>query len=94
MWLLFQQSQSLGQTPSITMGLTPGSYEAFCLDQAVWYLGATITNELEKAGHKPAKGEQTMVNARKRVLAKYLGNEAAPTQMYAEPVFPDQVEVQ
>lgn len=66
------------------MGLTKGSYEAYCLDQAVWYLGITISNELEKAGHKKQKGEAAIESARKRVLRTYFGD-AAGEQKFADP---------
>jgi len=66
------------------LGLTEGSYEAYCLDQAVWYLGTTITNELEKVGRKPAKGEANNTAARKRLLEKMLKGEKAK-QQYADP---------
>lgn len=67
------------------MGLTLGSYEAYCLDQAVWYLGITITSELEKVGQKRQKGQAAQEGARKRVLAKYLGDEKSMKQQYADP---------
>lgn len=65
------------------MGLTPGSYEAYCLDQAVWYMGTTITEELNKAGQKRQKGEAQMEASRKRVLAKYFGDSSL--QQFADP---------
>jgi hypothetical protein len=66
------------------MGLTQGSYEAYCFDQAVWYVGTFITSELEKAGHKPQKGEAQVKAARTKVLNKYLESADAPGQ-YADP---------
>lgn len=72
------------QAPSQVMGLTQGSYEAFCLDQAVWYMGITITEELNKVGHKRQKGEAANEAGRKRVLAKYLSDSSA-TPQYADP---------
>lgn len=43
------------------------------MDEAVWYLGATIEQELEKAGRtgRKSKAEASSESARKRVLAKY-----------------------
>lgn len=81
--MLWQQSQATHLPPSDLLGLTRGSYEAYCFDQAVWYFGTTITSELEKAGHKPQKGERAMESARKRVLKKYLGETSK--QQYADP---------
>lgn len=66
--------------------MTPGSYEAYCLDQAVWYVGSTITSELEKAGQgKKSKGQAKAEAARKRVLNKFLGGDTQETKMYADP---------
>lgn len=66
------------------MGLTEGSYEAYCLDQATWYLGSMLSQELEQAGQKRAKGEAANEAARKRVLAKYLGDSGVEKQ-FADP---------
>lgn len=71
-------------SPSSILGLTPGSYEAYCFDQAVWYLGTTITAEVEKAGHKKQKGEAAMKAARERVLKRYLDGPNAKG-LYADP---------
>lgn len=74
----------MGVTPSLILGLTPGSYEAFCLDQATWYYGTSIQAELDKVGRKRHKGEANNEAARKRVLEKYLGTKQAKGQ-YADP---------
>lgn len=71
-------------TPSQILGLTPGSYEAYCLDQATWYFGTVIQNELEKAGQKKQKGQAAIESARKRVLKKYLEGSDAKG-LYADP---------
>ena len=65
----------MGMAPSSILGLEIGSYEAYCLDQAIWYAGSTIDYRLEQAGHKPAKGEGRNKAARQRVLNKYFGEE-------------------
>ena len=57
MWLLYLQSKDLRIAPSEMIGLVSGSYEAVCFDQATWYLGTSITQDLNKVGHKKAKGE-------------------------------------
>lgn len=82
--MLAKQAEATFQAPSSIIGLVQGSYEAYCLDQAVWFVGATIQNELEKAGHKRQKGEANIVAARQRVLAKYLGNSDGK-QQFADP---------
>lgn len=66
------------------MGLTPGSYEAYCFDQAVWFFGITVEGELEKAGRKPQKGEGALISARTGVLKKYLGSSDVGPQ-FADP---------
>jgi hypothetical protein len=64
--------------------LKSGSYEAYCLDQAVGYVGAVIQNALEEAGSKPSKSERNAQAAREKVLKKYLGDESETTA-YADP---------
>lgn len=70
--------------PSELLGLTRGSYEAYCLDQAVWTFGTFLTSELEKAGQgKKPKGQARAEGARKRVLAKYLDDQP---KRFADPM--------
>ena len=83
--MLHQQSQGTRLSPSNILGLTAGSYEAFCLDQAVWYFGTTLQNELEKAGQKKQKGEGRLIAARQRVLDKRLGKEKKGSAEFADP---------
>ena len=71
-------------TPSNLLGLTSGSFEAYCLDQAIWYFGSHIENEIEQAGHKKQKGEGQLIAARKRVLSKYLDSGETKGQ-FADP---------
>lgn len=76
--------------PSLLLGLTSGSYEAYCLDEAVWYFGTIVENELEKAGQpkKKSKGVAEAEAARKRLLAKYFDNgdkKSLPNQGFADP---------
>lgn len=66
------------------MGLTAGSYEAYCLDQAVWYAGVSISNDLEKAGQKRQKGSGKIESARQRVLDRYFGKTQGQ-QQFADP---------
>ena len=66
------------------LGLTPGSLEAYCLDEAVWYFGVTIQHELEKVGHKPSAKEKAAEAARMRIIRKYLEGPDAKG-MYADP---------
>jgi hypothetical protein len=84
MWLLFLQAKDLSTQPSKIIGLTKGSYEAYCFDQAVWYFGSQVTHRVEKVGHKPAKGEASTRAAQERELKKILEGEQAK-QVYADP---------
>lgn len=54
------------------LGLEQGSYEAYCLDEAVAYYGLTLETELDKAGSKPSKEERKAEAARQRVLDRWL----------------------
>lgn len=67
----------MGVTPSSILGLTAGSYEAYCFDQVIWYFGSTVSGELEQAGRKKQKGETKIVAARKKVLSKFLDEPGA-----------------
>ena len=73
--------------PSELLGLTRGSYEAYCLDEAIWYFGTIVESELEKASQprKKAKGQASAEAARKRVLDKYFGKEGAAPQQFMDP---------
>lgn len=67
------------------LGLEMGEYPAFCLNQAVWYLGTTIEAEMDEASQeKPSPEAQRSRGARKRVLDRYLepGN---LKKQYADP---------
>lgn len=66
------------------MGLKRGSYEAYCFDQAVWYLGVTIQNEIDQAGQKKDSKQAAIEAARQRVLKKFLDGHEAKGQ-YADP---------
>lgn len=62
----------MGTTPASELGLEPGSYEAYCINQAVWYFGTHVEAEMEKVSHKPSKEERGAIQKRKRVLGKYI----------------------
>lgn len=72
--------------PSELLGLTRGSYEAYCFDEAIWYFGTTVESKLEEASQpkgKRSKGQAQAEAARKRVMAKYFGE--GNKGMYADP---------
>lgn len=66
------------------MGLTPGSYEAFCFDQAIWYFGTSLQSELEQVGVKKSSEESSNEATRKRILNRFLGAPEAK-QQYMDP---------
>lgn len=75
--------------PSSLLGLTPGSLEAYCFDEAVWYFGTVVTNELDEASQpKKSKGSSKAQAARQRVLDKYLKGSGAKDAkgQYADPM--------
>lgn len=83
--MLWLQSQGLGVTPSSVLGLETGSYAAYCLDQAVWYFGSQVQNELENAGIDTPKGQGKIDSARKRVMNKYLNEPGNTKGQFADP---------
>lgn len=83
MWTLWLKAKAYHRLPSELLGLTTGSYEAYCLDEAVWYLGSVISNELEQAGQTKSKGAGKTEAARKKVLAKHFGD--GQKGQYADP---------
>jgi hypothetical protein len=66
------------------VGLTPGSYEAFCFDQAVWYFGTSLQSELEQVGMKKSSEEASNEATRKRILNRFLGT-PEEKQQYMDP---------
>lgn len=60
-------------TPSSLLGLKRGSYEAYCLDQAVWFFGTQVTHKLEEVGRKKDPKEAANEATRKRLLDNLLG---------------------
>lgn len=84
-WLLWLEAKAFSVRPSHLLGLDPTSYEAFCLDQAIFHLGSSVENHLEEAGHKPGKEEKKAATARERVFAKYLGDKAPKGKGFSDP---------
>lgn len=76
-------------TPSSLLGLTQGSYEAYCFDEAIWYFGTIVTNELEKAEagtRKKVKGANKAQAARESALKKFLDEKGdGTTGRFADP---------
>lgn len=67
------------------IGLERGSYEAYCFDEAVWFLGHHIDGELEQAGQKPSRSDRGIAKARERVMAKYFGQQTNQPKKFADP---------
>lgn len=84
-WLLWQKSKATASRPSEFLWLDPGSYEAYCLDEAVIYFGLTLENMLESAGQKPGKEERRAEMARKHILDRVFGGEEKKGTGYADP---------
>lgn len=59
--------------PSQLLGLRPGSFEAYCLDEAVIFFGLQVESKLEAAGHKPGKEEKRLQAAREKVIGEIFG---------------------
>lgn len=58
-------------------------YVAYCLDQAIGYIGRAIEGELEKI---EAKTEQEAEQKRKLVFERFFGDESKPSRgLYADP---------
>lgn len=85
MWLLYLQARDQRNPPSNLIGLTAGSYEAFCLDQAVWYLGTRIQTQLENVGRKKDRKQAANEAARERLMKKILGQEDSGKSGFADP---------
>lgn len=58
------------------MGFESGSYEAYCLNQAVAYFGNWVDSELDTVSHKPSKDERKANEARQRRLDQILKPDA------------------
>lgn len=75
--MLWQKAKAVNVPPSLLLGIELGTYEAYCLDEAVIYFGLTLENMLEEAGNKPGKEERKAKAARDRVLNTVFGTDKA-----------------
>ena len=71
-WILYGEARRWKVPPSELLGLEPGSYDAFCLNQAVNYLGSHIESELDKVGQKKDSKQRSNEAARQRRLEALL----------------------
>ena len=67
------------------IGLEPGSYEAYCFDEALWHLGTSIDSDLDRAGQKPSKNEGKTNMARQKVFDKYFPPDQPTEKKFADP---------
>lgn len=82
--MLWQKAKAIGVAPSQLIGLKSGTYEAYCLDEAVIYFGLMVENQLDEAGHKPSKEERKARAAREKVLDGIMGTNKNKTG-FADP---------
>jgi hypothetical protein len=67
------------------LGVEAGTYEAYCLDEAVIYFGMRVETMLESAGHKPSKEERRAKAAREALINKLFSNETDKKSGFADP---------
>jgi hypothetical protein len=84
-WLLWQKAKAVGVLPSFILGLEPGSYVAYCLDEAVIFFGLQLENMLDSAGHKPSKEERKTKAAREAVLDRVFSDGEIKSAGFADP---------
>jgi len=85
-WLLWAKSKAFGRLPSEVLGIAePGSYEAYCLDEAVFYFGTTLERMLEESGHRSSKEEKKAQMAQERILDRVMGRDKDTKGKFADP---------
>jgi hypothetical protein len=72
MWVTFVQAKGWQVRPSSLLGLAPGSWEAYCLDEAVFMWGGWVSQQLEKV---KGKTEAQVQRGQEMKLAQILGTE-------------------
>ncbi len=80
-------AQSYHLPPSHLLGLRndpADAYVAYCLDEAIFFFGTHVENELAEAEEK-AKTKQSKKSARQRVINKYLGDAEKQKGAFADP---------
>lgn len=83
--MLWHKARSVRTPPSELLGLEKGSYEAYCLDEAVIYFGSSLENKLQEAGHKPSKEERRAKAAREAILRKIFAQDDDKGTGFADP---------
>jgi hypothetical protein len=69
------QAKGWNQRPSVLLGLAEGSYEAYCLDEAVFIWGGWVQQELQKV---KGKTEAAVQRGQERKLTMLLGKTKQP----------------
>jgi hypothetical protein len=72
MWVTFVQAKGWQVRPSALLGLGPDSWEAYCLDEAVFMWGGWVTQQLEKV---KGKNEAQVQRGQEMRLTQILGTQ-------------------
>lgn len=80
MWLLFLQATTWKSRPADILAIDD-EVVAYCLDQAVHFIGTTIRGDLEAV---EGKTQQEMDQKRQGVLNKYF-SDGEPARQFADP---------
>lgn len=83
MWTLWQQTQAWGKPPSELLGLTTGTWNAYCLDEAVMVAGRFIEGKLDEQKHD---NPQMLAQKRQRLLERLLHpGEEVSSKSFSDP---------
>ena len=95
LWQTYRQAREFGSKPSEIVGLTAGSWEAFCFDEACFMWGRHVESTLRDATKKAKNENQAQTRAMmvmKRLMAEpeeeeEAGEEStpAPTGKFRDP---------
>jgi len=80
-WTLYLQAKEWGRAPSQALGIT-NTYEAFCLDEAIWWFGNYVEKAVAKAAESTGKKDTDKKRAMRaeREFQKLLGLEPERSQ--------------
>jgi hypothetical protein len=70
-WELYNQAKDWGQQPADLLGIQD-DYVAFCVNEAVYYCGNYINNELEKIVGRDREPAQSVGNRKNHRLSELL----------------------
>ena len=82
-------SKTYSQSPSALLGLRndpDDAYVAYCLDEAIFFFGSHVENELNEAEENTrSKSKGAKKSARQRVMSKYLTKAEEAKGAFADP---------